>query len=137
MIFPVSRQQRLSGNSKLLFPDVYRHLLMECKPLILGAFFLPFMVGCYPAASFLTIVSRMQSRQLYIFIGGPLDGQALSIPTEQDTVDVQDENKAAKRIQYRKRLLDVNGKQFSVFAIADVSEQQIEKVKTRWQAYFQ
>ena len=58
----------------------------------------------------------MQSRQLYIFIGGPLDGQALSIPTEQDTVDVQDENKAAKRIQYRKRLLDVNGKQFSVFA---------------------
>ena len=79
----------------------------------------------------------MQSRQLYIFIGGPLDGQALSIPIEQDTVDVQDENKAAKRIQYRKRLLDVNGKQFSVFAIADVSEQQIEKVKTRWQAYFQ
>ena len=79
----------------------------------------------------------MQSRQLYIFIGGPLDGQALSIPTEQDTVDVQDENKAAKRIQYRKRLLDVHGKQFSVFAIADVSEQQIEKVKTRWQAYFQ
>ena len=79
----------------------------------------------------------MQSRQLYIFIGGPLDGQALSIPTEQDTVDVQDENKAAKRIQYRKRLLDVNGKQFSVFAIADVSEQQIEKVKTRWQAYLQ
>ena len=79
----------------------------------------------------------MQSRQLYIFIGGPLDGQALSIPTEQDTVDVQDENKAAKRIQYRKRLFDVNGKQFSVFAIADVSEQQIEKVKTRWQAYFQ
>ena len=79
----------------------------------------------------------MQSRQLYIFIGGPLDGQALSIPTEQDTVDVQDENKAAKRIQYRKRLLDVNGKQFSVFAITDVSEQQIEKVKTRWQAYFQ
>ena len=95
------------------------------------------MVGCYPAASFLTIVSSMQSRQLYIFIGGPLDGQALSIPTEQDTVDVQDENKAAKRIQYRKRPLDVNGKQFSVFAIADVSEQQIEKVKTRWQAYFQ
>ena len=79
----------------------------------------------------------MQSRQLYIFIGGPWDGQALSIPTEQDTVDVQDENKTAKRIQYRKRLLDVNGKQFSVFAIADVSEQQIEKVKTRWQAYFQ
>lgn len=79
----------------------------------------------------------MQSRQLYIFIGGPLDGQALSIPIEQDTVDVQDENKAAKRIQYRKRPLDVNGKEFSVFTIADVSEQQIEKVKARWQAYFQ
>ncbi len=86
--------------------------------------------------SMLTIMSHMQSRQLYIFIGGPLDGQALSVPTEQDTVDVQDENKTAKKIQYRKRPLDVNGKQFFVFAIADVSEQQIEKVKTRWQAYF-
>ena len=79
----------------------------------------------------------MPSRQLYIFIGGPLDGQALSIPTEQDTVDVQDENKAANRIQYHKRPLDVSGKQFFVFAISEVSEQQIEKVKTRWQAYFQ
>jgi hypothetical protein len=78
----------------------------------------------------------MQSRQLYIFIGGPLDGQALNVPKEQDTVDVQDENKAAKKIQYRKRQLDVNGKPFWVFTIADVSEQQIEKVKTRWQAYF-
>lgn len=81
-------------------------------------------------------MNSMQSRQLYIFIGGPLDGQALSIPAEQESVDVQDENKSAKRIQYRKRPLDVNGKQFLVFAIADVSEQQIEKVKTRWQAYF-
>ena len=78
----------------------------------------------------------MQVRQLYIFIGGPLDGQALSIPTEQETVDVQDENKTAKHIQYRKRLLEVNGKQFLVFAIAEVSEQQIEKVKIRWQAFF-
>ena len=81
-------------------------------------------------------MNPMQSRQLYVFIGGPLDGQALSIPTEQERVDVQDENKSAKRIQYRKRPLEVNGKQFLVFAIADVSEQQIEKVKTRWQAYF-
>ncbi|WP_320151443.1 hypothetical protein [uncultured Tolumonas sp.] len=78
----------------------------------------------------------MQSRQLYIFIGGPLDGQALSIPIEQDIVDVQDENRAAKRIQYHKRPLDVNGKQFFVYSIADVSEEQIDKVKTRWQAYF-
>ena len=76
------------------------------------------------------------STTLYIFIGGPLDGQALSIPTEQETVDVQDENKTAKHIQYRKRLLEVNGKQFLVFAIAEVSEQQIEKVKMRWQAFF-
>jgi hypothetical protein len=33
-----------------------------------------------------------------IFIAGPLDSQALSIPTEQEMVDVQDENKTAKRI---------------------------------------
>ena len=78
----------------------------------------------------------MQARQLYIFIGGPLDCQALSIPTEQETVDVQDESKTAKRIQYWKRPLEVNGKQFLVFAIAEVSEQQIEKVKARWQAFF-
>lgn len=78
----------------------------------------------------------MQSRQLHIFIGVPLDGQALSVPIEQDTVDVQDENRAAKRIQYRKRPLDVNGKQFFVYSIADVSERHIEKVKTRCQAYF-
>lgn len=81
-------------------------------------------------------MSIMQSRQLYIFIGGPLDGQALNVPAEQEVVDVEDENKAAKKIQYHKRQLDVNGKQFGVFAIANVSEQQIEKVKVQWQVYF-
>lgn len=78
----------------------------------------------------------MQSRQLFIFIGGPLDGQALSVPADQQTVDVQDENKAGRKIQYLKRTIDVSGQDFQVFALADVTEQQIEKVKARWGAYF-
>lgn len=80
---------------------------------------------------------NMQTRQLYIFIGGPLDGQALNIPKEQETVDVQDENKSFRRIQYKKRIIKVQNKSFTVFAIADASEQQIEKVTERWSAYFQ
>jgi len=79
----------------------------------------------------------MQSRQLYIFFGGPLDGQALNVAVDQTTVDVQDQNKLSRKIQYVKRQIEVNGKQFSVFALPDVSQQQIEKVTQRWRAYFQ
>lgn len=79
----------------------------------------------------------MQTRQLYIFIGGPLDGQALNIPADQTTVDVQDENKSFRRIQYAKRDIIVNGKTFTVFAIKDATTQQIEKVTQRWNSYFQ
>lgn len=79
----------------------------------------------------------MQSRQLYVFIGGPLDGQALNVPAEQTTVDVQDENKSSRNIQYIKREIVVNGKTFSVFALPNVSEKEIDKVTQRWRAYFQ
>jgi|GEM_PF-3980662 hypothetical protein len=79
----------------------------------------------------------MASRQICIFIGGPFDGEAIAVPADHNVVEAQDQKRPEKRLQYQRRTLIVNEKQFSVFALPDITEQQIEKVKQRWSAYFQ
>lgn len=79
----------------------------------------------------------MTSRQICIFISGPFDGEAIAVPSDRNTIEVQDQKRPDKSLQYQRTELIVNGKAFSVFTLPDVTEQQIEKVKKRWCAYFQ
>ena len=79
----------------------------------------------------------MTSRQICIFIGGPFDGEAIAVPSDSNTIEVQDQKRPDKSLQYQRTELTVNGKAFSVFTLPEVTGQQIEKVKERWGAYFQ
>lgn len=79
----------------------------------------------------------MTSRQICIFIGGPFDGEAIAVPSESNTIEAKDHKRPDKSLQYQRVELISNGKSFSVFTLPGVTEQQIEKVKKRWSAYFQ
>lgn len=79
----------------------------------------------------------MTSRQICIFIGGPFDGEAIAVPSDSNTIEVQDQKRPDKSLQYQRTELTVSGKAFSVFTLPDVTGLQIEKVKERWGAYFQ